>query len=56
VAQESLSMLGIDANGFDEVDPNLMLALLDKYGGGPVGLGTPVRSAGRGGRMPSEEM
>jgi holliday junction DNA helicase RuvB len=40
VAQESLSMLGIDENGLDEVDRNLMLALLDKYGGGPVGLGT----------------
>ena len=40
VAQESLAMLGIDANGLDEVDRNLMLALLDKYGGGPVGLGT----------------
>jgi len=33
-------MLGIDSNGLDEVDRNLMLALLDKYGGGPVGLGT----------------
>jgi len=40
VAQEALSMLGIDENGLDEVDRNLMLALLDKYGGGPVGLGT----------------
>jgi holliday junction DNA helicase RuvB len=40
VAQEALSMLGIDANGLDEVDRNLMLALLDKYGGGPVGVGT----------------
>src|SRR5437660_6375008 len=40
VARESLAMLGIDANGLDEVDRNLMLALLDKYGGGPVGLGT----------------
>src|SRR5438445_1997944 len=40
VAQESLSMLGIDENGLDEVDRNLMLALLDKYGGGPVGVGT----------------
>ena len=40
VAQDSLAMLGIDANGLDEVDRNLMLALLDKYGGGPVGLGT----------------
>jgi holliday junction DNA helicase RuvB len=40
VAQEALSMLGIDENGLDEVDRNLMLALLDKYGGGPVGLNT----------------
>jgi holliday junction DNA helicase RuvB len=40
VAQEALTMLGVDENGLDEVDRNLMLALLDKYGGGPVGLGT----------------
>src|SRR5246500_1033984 len=40
VAQESLTMLGIDENGLDEVDRNLMLPLLDKYAGGPVGLGT----------------
>jgi Holliday junction DNA helicase RuvB len=40
VAQEALAMLGIDACGLDEVDRNLMLALLDKYAGGPVGLGT----------------
>src|SRR5579872_860156 len=40
VAQEALSMLGVDESGLDEVDRNLMLALLDKYGGGPVGLGT----------------
>ena len=40
VAQEALQMLGVDENGLDEVDRNLMLALLDKYGGGPVGLGT----------------
>jgi holliday junction DNA helicase RuvB len=40
VAQEALTMLGIDENGLDEVDRNLMLALLDKYGGGPVGVNT----------------
>ncbi len=40
VAQEALRMLGVDENGLDEVDRNLMVALLDKYGGGPVGLGT----------------
>src|SRR5499425_1540190 len=40
VAKEALSMLGVDDNGLDEVDRNLLLALLDKYGGGPVGVGT----------------
>ena len=40
VAKEALAMLGVDEKGLDEVDRNLMLALLDKYGGGPVGLGT----------------
>ncbi|HEX4545613.1 MAG TPA: Holliday junction branch migration DNA helicase RuvB [Candidatus Acidoferrum sp.] len=40
VAQEALEMLGVDDHGLDEVDRNLMMALLDKYGGGPVGLGT----------------
>jgi holliday junction DNA helicase RuvB len=40
VSQEALAMLGIDDSGLDEVDRNLMLALLDKYGGGPVGVGT----------------
>ena len=40
VAQDSLRMLGVDEHGLDEVDRNLLLALLDKYNGGPVGLGT----------------
>jgi Holliday junction DNA helicase RuvB len=40
VAQEALAMLGVDEQGLDEVDRNLMLALLDIYGGGPVGVGT----------------
>ena len=40
VAQESLHMLGVDEHGLDEVDRNLMIALLDKYSGGPVGVGT----------------
>src|SRR6516164_6554055 len=40
VAEEALQMLGVDKLGLDEVDRNLMFALLDKYGGGPVGLGT----------------
>ena len=44
VAQESLRMLGVDEHGLDEVDRNLMLAILQKYAGGPVGLGTLAAS------------
>ena len=44
VACEALKMLGVDDQGLDEVDRNLMLALLDKYSGGPVGLGTLAAS------------
>lgn len=40
VAQEALAMLGVDEHGLDEVDRNLLLAIINKYGGGPVGLNT----------------
>ena len=40
VAQESLSLLGVDEQGLDEVDRGLLRALVEKYSGGPVGLGT----------------
>jgi holliday junction DNA helicase RuvB len=33
-------MLGVDEHGLDEVDRNLLLAIIHKYGGGPVGLNT----------------
>jgi Holliday junction DNA helicase RuvB len=40
VAREALQMLGIDEHGLDDMDRNLMLAILQKYAGGPVGLNT----------------
>jgi holliday junction DNA helicase RuvB len=40
VANEALEMLGVDQHGLDEVDRNLLLAIIHKYGGGPVGLNT----------------
>ncbi|MGH9774335.1 MAG: Holliday junction branch migration DNA helicase RuvB [Candidatus Acidiferrales bacterium] len=40
VAREALKMLAIDDRGLDEVDRNLMLAILEKFSGGPVGLNT----------------
>src|SRR5580700_5201241 len=39
-ACEALQMLEVDAHGFDELDRRLMLTIIEKYDGGPVGLGT----------------
>ncbi len=38
VADRALSMLEIDADGFDEMDKRILEALVHKFGGGPVGL------------------
>ena len=40
VAQRALNMLEVDRFGLDEIDQKIMLTVLDKYGGGPVGLST----------------
>jgi Holliday junction DNA helicase RuvB len=40
VAREALAMLGVDEHGLDEMDRNLVLTILQKYAGGPVGLNT----------------
>jgi Holliday junction DNA helicase RuvB len=40
VAQAALALLDIDDHGFDESDRRLLLTIIDKFGGGPVGLGT----------------
>lgn len=44
VARESLEMLGVDEHGLDEVDRNLLLTIIQKYSGGPVGLNTLAAS------------
>jgi Holliday junction DNA helicase RuvB len=40
IAIAALDLLGVDAHGFDEVDRRLLRAIIEKFGGGPVGLGT----------------
>ena len=40
VAMEALQMMEVDAYGFDEVDRKLLLTILEKYNGGPVGVGS----------------
>jgi Holliday junction DNA helicase RuvB len=44
VAREALEMLGVDEHGLDEVDRNLVLTIIQKYSGGPVGLNTLAAS------------
>jgi holliday junction DNA helicase RuvB len=39
-AQAALQMLEVDHYGFDEVDRRLLLAIIEKYQGGPVGVNT----------------
>jgi holliday junction DNA helicase RuvB len=40
VAHAGLQLLQVDENGFDEVDRKLLRTIIDKFGGGPVGLNT----------------
>ncbi len=39
VAMDALAMMDVDIYGFDEIDRKLMLTILEKYNGGPVGVG-----------------
>jgi Holliday junction DNA helicase RuvB len=40
VATRALEMMDVDTYGFDEIDRKLMLTILEKYNGGPVGVGS----------------
>ncbi len=40
VAIDALTMMDVDTYGFDEIDRKLMLTILEKYNGGPVGVGS----------------
>jgi Holliday junction DNA helicase RuvB len=44
VARAALEMLQVDAHGFDEIDRRLLRTIIDKFGGGPVGLTTIAAS------------
>src|SRR4029077_6708251 len=39
VACDALALLEVDNYGFDEGDRKLLLTIIDKFSGGPVGLG-----------------
>jgi len=40
VAHRALQLLEVDENGFDEVDRRLLRTIIDKFSGGPVGVGS----------------
>src|SRR5579863_7926019 len=44
VARRALDLLEVDRFGLDEIDQKIMLTVLEKYRGGPVGLGTIAAS------------
>ncbi len=40
IADNALAMLGVDRQGLDDIDRRIMLTIIDKYQGGPIGLDT----------------
>lgn len=46
VAKDSLDILEVDKNGLDLTDKTLLMCMIDKFGGGPVGLDTLSVSIG----------
>jgi len=44
VAHSALDLLEVDRHGLDEIDQKIMLTVLEKYAGGPVGLNTIAAS------------
>ena len=46
LAEQALSLLQVDPRGLDHIDHKLMLAMLERFGGGPVGLDTLAASVG----------
>ena len=39
IVKRALDFLNVDSQGFDVMDRKLLLALMEKFNGGPVGLG-----------------
>lgn len=46
IALGALELLEVDEYGFDEIDRRILLTIIEKYAGGPVGLGTIAASIG----------
>ena len=46
IAKEALNALKIDSRGLDEMDNKILVAIIDKFNGGPVGLNTIATAVG----------
>ena len=46
VADEALAMLDVDRHGLDEMDKRILATVVEKFGGGPVGIATLAVSVG----------
>ena len=46
IADKALNALDVDKSGLDDMDIRLLLAIIENYGGGPVGLGTLAVAVG----------
>ncbi len=46
ITQHALRALNVDAHGLDEMDNRILLAIIDKFKGGPVGLSTIATAVG----------
>ena len=44
ITKEALKAMDVDRRGFDDMDRKLLLTIIEKYGGGPVGLETLASS------------
>ncbi len=46
ISQYALAALNVDKNGLDEMDNKILSVIIDKFGGGPVGLSTIATAVG----------
>ena len=46
ITKHALDALNVDQNGLDEMDNRILLAIIDKFNGGPVGLNTIATAIG----------
>jgi Holliday junction DNA helicase RuvB len=46
ITQHSLKALNVDEHGLDEMDNRILLAIIEKFKGGPVGISTIATAVG----------